>query len=333
LAATKKKSNMNKTQNPSYKKNEIDDLFYEIYGFYPTIEGQSYELLVGAVLKILLGVKIIHDESLKGNYDSNSYQIDVSLYSYEYGDVMVEAKDYSKREGKVSRPNIDKIVGSLVELNFDEGYFFSSTGYTKDAERKANATEINPLTKRINLFHLRNSNSDDEKNRLKKIQIDIQIPEINQENVKVDIKADMPEEAKISGKSECLFELFENVISFKGTFKNSAGEEVGGYNFLKKLNENVYEEGLKSENLVYERVWDLDDGELTIKGKIYSIEMVRVKIPLKKITVPVIAQSTGIPKILVRSDDNSLNKLITDNQLKGITFMENGEILFNGANP
>ncbi len=45
---------LNKTQKPNYKKSEIDELFYELYGFYPKKEGQSYELLVGAVLKFLI---------------------------------------------------------------------------------------------------------------------------------------------------------------------------------------------------------------------------------------------------------------------------------------
>jgi len=44
---------LNKTQTPNYDISEIDELFFKIYGFYPTKEGQSYELIVGSILKIL----------------------------------------------------------------------------------------------------------------------------------------------------------------------------------------------------------------------------------------------------------------------------------------
>jgi hypothetical protein len=38
---------------PNYRRSEIDNLFHDLFGYYPNKEGQSYELIVSAVLKIL----------------------------------------------------------------------------------------------------------------------------------------------------------------------------------------------------------------------------------------------------------------------------------------
>ena len=66
-------------------------------GFYPTKEGQSYEKIVGAALKIIYSdKKIIWDERKRGEYDKNIYQIDVGLYSIDNESVMVESKDHTK---------------------------------------------------------------------------------------------------------------------------------------------------------------------------------------------------------------------------------------------
>jgi hypothetical protein len=275
---------MKKTQNPTYEINKVDELFYELYGYYPNKEGQSYELLVGAVLKILYGQKIIHDESIKGNYDSNSYQIDLSFYSYEAGDnIMVEAKDYSKRNRKVTRPDLDKIVGSIIELNFREGYFFSSTGFTKDAIRKAKATVQNPLTKKIKLFYLRNSNPKDEENRLKTIQLEFQLPEICFNKIKVDLQVDVPPDIinSLSAQSQTLFKENRNFVFFEGILKNNENIEVGKYSFSKELDEDIYEQGLNNKDLVYERTLIINDGYFEVNGENYVIEKAKVIIPLK----------------------------------------------------
>ena len=60
---------MNKTNTPYYKPSKIDEIFYNLFQFYPTQEGKSYEMLVGAVVKILFEKTVILDERKRGEFD------------------------------------------------------------------------------------------------------------------------------------------------------------------------------------------------------------------------------------------------------------------------
>ena len=94
------------------------------------------------------------DERVKGEFDNNTYQIDVSIYGMNIESIMVEAKDHTKYNTKVSRPEFDKLAGSLIEVDFNTGYFFSATDYTRDARKKALGSQINTNAKSITIYHL-----------------------------------------------------------------------------------------------------------------------------------------------------------------------------------
>ena len=53
----------------------MDDLFFSLFGFYPKKAGMAYEMLVGAILKIIGYNKVVLNESKRGNFDGNFYQI------------------------------------------------------------------------------------------------------------------------------------------------------------------------------------------------------------------------------------------------------------------
>jgi hypothetical protein len=114
----------------SYEKSPIDDFFFSLFGFYPTKAGQSYELLVNAVLKLINEEsKVSYDQYVKGEYSNQVYQIDGII-----DERSIEAKDHTIKNEKVARPEIQTQEGGLIDLPFKEGIFASATGYTRNAK-------------------------------------------------------------------------------------------------------------------------------------------------------------------------------------------------------
>jgi restriction endonuclease Mrr len=115
-------------------KSPIDDLFYSLYKFYPNKKGRAFELLVAAAIKIITGKKVDPDKHVKGEYSKTDYQIDGILYD-DKGEVMIEAKDYTARDEKVGRDDLQTMQGALTELKFIKGVFASATDFTRPARK------------------------------------------------------------------------------------------------------------------------------------------------------------------------------------------------------
>ena len=322
---------------PKYDLSEIDELFFDLFGFYPSKEGQSYEMLVGAVLKIIYHEnKIIWNARKRGQYDKNIYQIDVGLYSIDTSS-MVEVKDHTKDAKKVSRPELDKIAGSLIELDFQTGMFFSATDYTKDAKKKSIGSQINPNAKKISLYHLRPSNDADRKGRIETIQINIVSYEIDAANTLFNptIPETAFEDYKNLGipqglKSYTQFYYDDKSIHCKGILHENNNIYVGEYEFFKTLDKSIYQH-IQGNNLSIQGDWKVDFGYFQVKGLQTQIDNVKYKIAFKEINSAFEINSVGTPVLLIASEDgDEINKLITDNQLKGIKFLDDGEIQFDG---
>lgn len=331
---------MNKTDKPTYKLSVIDNLFFDLFGYYPTKEGQSYELLVGAVLKILdSDKKIVWDEREKGTYDENNYQIDVSIYNLDFDSIMVEAKDHTKDGAKVKRPELDKVAGSLIELNFESGYFFSATDYTRDAKKKSLGSKKNPNAKKIQLYHFRPSTDADKEKRIETFRVTISMYELDPQ--KTIFNPTIPDEyfdkwknsglpTNLKSATECCYD--DKSIHCKGYLYDDQNNYVGEYEFFKALDKSIYDEAKDAEFSI-KGVWDIDGGFIKINGDQIKIDKVQYVVTFRDIGHTFEIKAEGKPVMLVATDDNDTNKLITDNQLKGITFNDNGEIEFNGAKP
>lgn len=323
---------------PNYELSEIDKLFFNLFGFYPNKEGQSYEMIVGAVLKILYTTnKIIKDERKRGLYDKNLYQIDVSLYSGDTEAIMVEAKDHTKFTSKVSRPEIDKMAGSLIEIDFASGYFFSATDYTRDAKKKSIGSKLNPAAKDISLYHLRPSTSEDRKGRVEIFKINLNTYQLDANNTVFSPTLPPNIYDDLKGKGVPLDNLIsvlqpnyhDNFIECKGVLYDNNRNKLGEFDFYKSLDKSIYEEA-KANGLVAKGTWKVDRGSITINGHISNIELVHYKLTFVEHTETIEIKSQGTPVLLVKSEDGTINKLITDYQLKGITFSDDGEIHFDG---
>jgi len=330
---------MNRTNTPYYKPSKIDEVFFSLFGYYPTQEGKSYEMLVGAVVKILFDKKVILDERKRGEYDDNLYQIDASLYELT-GSKMIEAKDFTSANRKVKRPELDKIAGALLELDFDEGYFFSATNYTRDAKKKAKASSENPRSTKLSLYHLVPSTSGDLKGRLEKIEIDIISYEIDPNGtvfnpcISDEAFRKWTEEYNIPTglKSATEFYYDESSIHCKGYLHDDLDNYIGEYEFYKPLDKSIYISASENNNEISGK-WQVDDAFIQFNGIKEKIDEINYKIKFREISIPLVIEATGSPILKVVSEDGKINKLITDKQLKGITFEDNGEILFDGSNP
>lgn len=151
----------------TYEPSEYDDLYYELTGRYLAKEGAAYEKLSAAVIGILQQKGVSHDMRIRG-ISGSVYQIDGLVDRI----IMIEAKDYAKRNGKVPRSDLQKQEGALIDLpEIEEGYFASATGYTKPARQYAEATKTNRNAKTITPFNIRKSTCEDEKGRIKAIKV------------------------------------------------------------------------------------------------------------------------------------------------------------------
>jgi hypothetical protein len=333
---------MRTTLNPNYSVSRMDSLFFNLFGFYPAKAGKSYEMLVGAVLKILGYDNIILDELKRGKFDNNPYQIDASLYEVNMESIMVEAKDYtsSKKSKKVQRDDLDKIAGSLLELDYSSGYFFSATDYTEDAVKKARASHLNPRMTKLSLFHLVPSVDVDRVGRMEHIQIDLVAYSISKNGSMIypEVPLEIAEMWKSAGlplkdliaKNE--FYYNDDQVTCTGEIIAPNGDVVGGYKFSALLSKDFHDQA-RANNDHIEGAWHVDNGEITYHGTRISLHTVRYSINFEEIVEPLIICIQGNPVLKIVSEDHGIDKLITDSQMKGITFEENGEITFDGSEP
>lgn len=82
------------------KKSPLDELFNELYGFYPKKPGQAFEMMVSAAFKLLFNVDVSYNDYVKGIHSGTTYQLDGIIQNNGF-EGMIEAKDYSLEGKKV----------------------------------------------------------------------------------------------------------------------------------------------------------------------------------------------------------------------------------------
>lgn len=153
----------------------IDKIFEEIFGYIPSKKGAAYERLAAIAAHFINGGDVKHDDRLRGEFSKTLYQIDVHQKT-SVGSSMCEAKDYSDRNEKVGRGDLQKLGGALPDLTeINNGSFFSATGYTAPAKKYAKAASSITGGKPISLYELRPSTELDEQGTIKTIVINLHI--------------------------------------------------------------------------------------------------------------------------------------------------------------
>ncbi len=152
----------------------IDKIFEDIFGQAPTKNGTAFEQFAAIASHIIDGGNVKHDDKMRGEFSRTLYQLDVHHQTNNFSS-MGEAKDYSIRNGKVGRGDLQKLGGALPDLkDIDSGTFFSATGYTKPAIKYAEEAE-NITGKPITLYGLRPSTELDEQGLIKTIILTMHI--------------------------------------------------------------------------------------------------------------------------------------------------------------
>lgn len=297
----------------------IDDLYEALFGTRPTKDGEAYEKIAAAVCKLLSqGSPVFHDQRMRGLLSNSLYQIDVLKNEDENDPSFGEAKDYTDAERKVGRPDLQKLGGALPDLKVSSGLFFSATDYTKPARQYASAAK-DIVGKPISLMHLRPSTEEDENGRIKRIVLQLTVRTPNYD--KSQFGCVFTEEAKVR-----VLEL-----------KNSGDERFAGkgisidriYNSDGELACTIAELTAKGfpepVSEASEACYVLPGLSIKIGDEFFPIKGIQYRVLFDELVQEIQINANGKAVFLVRDDNGSIDTLVTDADLKRVSFDESGE--------
>jgi len=292
----------------------MDELYNEVYGEYPNKAGEAYERLVAAAIKLLLNEDVSYDQRVRGDYSKTVYQLDGLINSNE-SKSMVEAKDYTLDDRKVGRGDIQKLQGALSDLPIDSGKFASATEFTSPAKLYAHSSKQNPLHKPIELFHIRPSTEEDEKGRLKTIVMNISSHNLGYANAK--FKPEFTNEARTLLKANG----YENkMVSFNiAEFYDVNGDTLIS---IAELTRDHAPTTTWEKGFVANGCWVVKGGYISVEGVAYGIEGLEYEVPFYVLEQKIVISSEGKAKLFVKSEDGSIDKLISDVDLRKVSFVD-----------
>ena len=295
------------------RKSPIDNLFFELFDYYPKKAGQAFEIISAAAIKIITNKKVMLDQRAKGKYSDTSYQLDGEIISDDKKE-MLEVKDYTINNRKVGRGDLQKLAGALNDLDIDKGIFASATSYTKPATKYANSTKINPIQKEIDLFHIRPATEYDEKGRIKKIIIDIRVATPNYDSGKYDYVWTDDAIKKFRENDLANRNLLMSLSEFYDKNGNVAMT-------LRDFTKNNQPEQKNFDDEIAKGAWNLSGYFIKYDNQFYELLEIKYEIPFEISNHKVVVENEGEPKILIKSSDGDVDILLTDKQFKELTIV------------
>ena len=298
----------------------FDDLYIQLFGHPCTKDGQAFERLAAAISKLVFPqADVAHDQRLRGQVSNSLYQIDV-LLSEDGERTFGEAKDYTVQDKKVGRGDLQKLAGALLEVDAERGVFYSATDYTSPAKKYAQGAE-QFLNKPIDLLHVRPSVQKDEEGRVREIilHINVALPDyvnsvfnpIWSDSAQILLSDWLASQGKNSAEmAQAIDTLFDAYGHPKLTIAELTSQGYGGSSEIGHGCFVLTGHYLRFENMLLE-----------LRGLEY-------RVPYKTISQVIEIKSSGTPRILVKAEDGSIDKLITDEQLKDFSFNGNGEVTY-----
>ena len=285
--------------------NNMDDFFESIYGFKPHKRGAGYELLVGAVLKILnTDSEVTNNVFVKSDYSDDRYQVDNLIDNQ----IFVEVKDYEK---KVGRPDVTKLSGALLHLPLDKGIVATAKDFTGPAVQYSKDCLANPKAKPIDLYIIRPSTDSDTEGTIREIHIKMSI--IANDYANADWQPKFAKEATQIFKTMGLKNGDRISLGFDGFYRKDGS-------VIKTLWELTSTLKTSNDTNVITGDWMFSEpAYVFVKDQLVPIESMHYKIPLKTIEEDM-AITAGKPAVYVRSIDGSIDRIITEDQLKKIKF-------------
>jgi len=272
-------------------------------GYSPRKSGEAYELLAAATYAIIHNVETMPNQFVKGTSGSR-YQIDALADK----NVMIEAKDYTLRKQKVSRGDLQKQEGALVDLpDVKEGVFASATGYTKEATKYAEGSTTNTQMKEITPYEIRPSSEKDEEGRIRTINLNFQVvwPMLSPSNTQFVFDTNEMERLRAGIAQGQMQEVrVDSVYDGNGNV-TTINDFIRNHNPSFKIDDEKI-----NEFIPYSSYIKIGDDCFKIKGIKY------IDVPIGRICETFQIESRGNATLLIRSEKDNVNKLVTDVELK-----------------
>lgn len=301
---------------------KFDDLYASVFGGSCSKEGEAFERFAAAVTQLVYPeADVAHNQKLRGQVSNSLYQIDV-LSEQNGSQVFGEAKDYTVQGKKVGRGDLQKLAGAMLEVEAEKAYFYSATDYTKPAKQYAQGS-ADFLKKQIELLHIRQSVEEDERGRIRKVVINMSVSLPDQKNskftpvwadsTKVTLRAWMENKDPKHSRGVLVDILRDAQGMPKLTIFELTSQGYGGG-----------PDTARACFLLRDHYVSFDGMLLEIIGLEYEIPYVT---RMDQIEIDV----SGSPQILVRSESGEVNKLITLEQLRRISFGSDGSVTLRPA--
>jgi hypothetical protein len=299
----------------------IDKLFEEIFGEAPNKSGTAFEMLAAIVTHMISGGDVKHDDKLRGQFSKTLYQLDIHQKKDDET-LMGEAKDYTFRDGKVGRGDVQKLAGALPDLEeIDGGTFFSATGYTKPAIKYANEAE-NIIGKPITLYGLRPSTELDEKGFIKTIVINMHLTIPHPQKGKW--LPHITQNGQIALKS--LLKAGEEKLEYQVGLEFFYDENGKHLLTLKELTSHGYGD-INTETDKSSACFTLPNHYIDINGVLAEIHGLEYEIPYTYLSEEIRISDDSKNRLVLLDSKGSPINIITDEKLKEYEFDESGNLI------
>lgn len=306
----------------------FDELYEQLFGQTCTKEGEAFERL-SAVLTAIISpnADVAHDRKLRGQFSRSLYQIDV-LREEAGKKYFGEAKDYTNRAnggGKVGRGDLQKLGGALPDVGADGGVFYSASNYTREAKKYANAAQ-SIIGRPIELMHVRPSVEQDKAGRICKIVLTITFRTADFRRAKwVPLLTPEGEGTLLalreaSGKEEQVLALkLERFVDASGVEKLTIPDLTKA-----GFGDDVMDDKARG-------CFVLPNHFMEIQGLLVEVRGLEYEIPYVAETTTMEIVSDGEPRILVKSENGAIDKLVTDRELQQFQFADDGSVKWKSS--
>lgn len=229
-----------------------------------------------------------------------------------------EAKDYTIQGKKVGRGDIQKLAGALLEVDAAKGVFYSATDYTSPAKKYAKGAE-EFLNKPIDLLHIRPSVQTDEEGRVRKIVLTLHMSLPDYANSSFSPIWSPSAQSYLSNWLESQGKESTEIVIAIDTLFDAQSQPIITVAELTS-------QGFGGDYEMAHGCFVLANHYLKFEGMLLGLLGLEYRIQFLCETRVIEIESSGTPRILIKAEDGTINQLITDDQIKKISFDESGNV-------
>jgi len=297
----------------------MDKFFESIFGTKPSKRGKGFEMLVGAVLKIVdPSSNVSVDQYLRGTESGSTYQVDTLLA--DAPGTAIEAKDYVERNKPVGRADLQKLAGALQDLALGRGMVASATGFTKPSKRYSDATQSAATMKPIDLAHVRPSVERDQHGRFRRIILEFQFFTAAPDRAvwKPRFAPEALELLRARGCTQLRLPI-DALLDGQGNVRQTIRD------FLAELEQAAgMVEIYKTERVFNEPTF------VRYEDTLVRLHSISVELPFDVVPEQIIIESIGTPKVLLQCENGKVDTLISEEQLRLVRFEPDGSVSLTG---